>query len=76
MLEAYGIVSPARAAATVSERAAAVLERLRDVPAGADELARRLAVEPGDLAAALAELELAGLVEESAGVYRAAPRTR
>ena len=73
VLEAYRIVPAVSAAPAVSERAATVLERLRDVPAGADELARRLAVEPGDLAAALAELELAGLVEESAGVYRAAP---
>ena len=75
VLETFGIVAPATAAPVVSERAATVLARLRDAPAGADELVRLLVIEPAVVAAALAELELAELVEESAGVYRAAPRT-
>ena len=75
VLEAFGIALPAAEAPVVSERALVVLERLRDSPAVADELVRLLAIEPADLAAALAELELGGLIEENAGVYRAVLRT-
>lgn len=75
VLEAFGIAVPAAEAPAVSERASVVLGRLRDSPAVADELVRLLAIEPADLAAALAELELGGLIEESAGVYRAVLRT-
>ena len=45
---------------------------LAHLPATADELARLTLLEPGPLAAALAELELAGLVVEGEGTYRAA----
>lgn len=45
---------------------------LAHLPATADELARATRLEPGPLAAALAELELAGLVVEGEGTYRAA----
>jgi DNA processing protein len=41
------------------------------LPAGADELARNTGLAPAALAAALAELELAGLVVEGEGIYRA-----
>jgi predicted Rossmann fold nucleotide-binding protein DprA/Smf involved in DNA uptake len=53
--------------------AALLLERL---PATADELARATGLEAGSLAAALAELELAGLVVEAEGTYRAARSPR
>jgi DNA processing protein len=49
--------------------AAAILAHL---PATADELARLTQVDSGHLAAVLAELELAGLVVEGEGTYRAA----
>jgi predicted Rossmann fold nucleotide-binding protein DprA/Smf involved in DNA uptake len=45
---------------------------LTHLPATADELARMTQLAPGPLAAALAELELAGIVVEGEGTYRAA----
>ena len=51
--------------------AATLLHRLRDSRAGADELVRATGLGAGEVAAALAELELAGLAEERDGVYRA-----
>jgi DNA processing protein len=54
----------------LGETAAAVLVRLRDGAASADELARKTALGPGPLAAALAELELSGVVAEAEGLYR------
>jgi DNA processing protein len=71
VLETFGLRSPAGCAVDVSERAASVLERLRDESAGADELACLLGLTSPELASALSELELAGLVEERAGLYRA-----
>ena len=44
---------------------------LRTAPASIDELARAAGVAPGEVAAALIELELAGRVSEADGVYRA-----
>jgi predicted Rossmann fold nucleotide-binding protein DprA/Smf involved in DNA uptake len=41
------------------------------LPASADELARATGLTPGEVAAALAELELAGLAVEGDGIYRA-----
>ncbi|HEY5296252.1 MAG TPA: DNA-processing protein DprA [Gaiellaceae bacterium] len=50
------------------------LERVRvavaDGPVGADELARRVGLSAGDVAAALAELELLGVVVQADGVFR------
>jgi DNA processing protein len=54
---------------SANPEAAAILAHL---PATADELARVTDLEPGHLAAALSELELAGLVVEGEGTYRAA----
>jgi len=45
---------------------------LAHLPATADELARLTELDPGHLAAVLAELELAGVVVEGEGTYRAA----
>jgi DNA processing protein len=67
VLELFGIQSDP-AAPDVPE-AASILVHL---PATADELVRLTELEPGPLAAALAELELAGLVVEGEGTYRAA----
>jgi DNA processing protein len=74
VLISFGIKPTAAPEAKVSEPAARVLARLRDAPAGADELARGAELDAGALAAALSELEVAGLVAEGAGVYRAVRR--
>jgi DNA processing protein len=70
VLRTFGIEQAEVPAADMSEPAAQVLARLRDTPAGADELARATKLDAGALAAALSELELAGLVAEAAGEYR------
>ena len=63
VLEAYGIVSepePVEAPVGLPGR---LLARLTEHPSSIDELARTLGLEPGEVAAALIELELAGLVQ-------------
>jgi DNA processing protein len=49
-----------------------VLARIRDAPAGADELVRVTGRTAGEVAVALSELELAGLVREADGLFRVA----
>jgi DNA processing protein len=71
VLELFGLAAAQRPRApALGATAAAVLERLSDGVASADELARATGLEPGPLAAALAELELAGLASEADGRYR------
>ena len=71
VLEAFGIEPAAPAPPPdLSETAALVVARLDVEPSPADELARALGLEPGALAAALTELELAGAVSESGGFFR------
>jgi DNA processing protein len=72
VLESYGLAQTPPAEVDVGPAAAAVLERLRDGAAGADELARATGIGAGALAAALSELELAGLAHMEEGVYRPA----
>jgi DNA processing protein len=74
VLRTFGIEQVEAPTPDVSGPAAEVLARLRDTPAGADELARETGLAAGALAAALSELEVSGLVVEAAGVYRAAGR--
>ena len=75
VLELFGLAASERPRGpTVGPSATAVLERLADGAASADELARTTGLEPGPLAAALAELELAGLASEADGRYRAVVR--
>ncbi len=75
VLEAFGI-APARAASVeLSPPAELVLSRLRDHAAAPDELTRQLAVPAAEVASALAELELASLVDEQAGIYRPSAAT-
>jgi DNA processing protein len=71
VLRSFGIERKEAPAADVGELAAHVLARLRDAPLGADELARATELDAAALAAALSELEVAGLVAEAEGVYRA-----
>ena len=63
VLETFGIV--------VEERGVPRNPLLELLPATADELVRATGRAPGDIAAALAELELSGLVGEGEGMYRA-----
>ena len=67
VLEHFGLEP--ESAAIASADADGILSHL---PATADELARLTGLDPGALAARLAELELAGVVIEGEGTYRAA----
>jgi DNA processing protein len=71
VLEALGVAPAAPAAPRLSEAAARLLDQVRERPAGADELARSSGLEAAELSVALSELELAGAVTETVGVYRA-----
>jgi DNA processing protein len=75
VLEAFGLEPVVAGVVELTAAAERVLVRLRDRPAAADELVRELAVPAADVATALAELELASLVDEQAGVYRATAAT-
>ena len=55
----------------LSEDGKQVLARVRDGPAGGDELVRATGLDAGAVATALTELELAGLIAQGEGVYRA-----
>jgi DNA processing protein len=71
VLEVFGVgVGPAVQPPALGETAARVLDRLAESSATADELARATGFQVGPLSAALAELELAGLVVEADGRYR------
>jgi DNA processing protein len=63
VFEVFGVEPPTR-----TKLAHPLLEQL---PATADELARATGLTPAQVAAALAELELNGLVAEGDGTYRA-----
>jgi len=71
VLELYGLSAAAAPVFELSETADAVLVRLRDGPASADELAQATSLEAGALASALTELELAGVAVAAGGVFRA-----
>jgi DNA processing protein len=71
VLTPLGIEPAVAAAPEPSAGAAAVLDHVRAGPLGADELARLTGLDAARLAGALCELELAGLVAEAEGVYRA-----
>jgi DNA processing protein len=71
VLFALGLEAPPRSVTrNISEGAAAVLELLADGARGADELARLGKLPTTEVATALVELELAGLVSAAEGVYR------
>jgi DNA processing protein len=64
-------VRPAPAAGPVLEpRLAAVRAAVADAPAAVDEIVRHTGLSPAEVAAALAELELLGLLGEADGLYR------
>jgi DNA processing protein len=68
VLQSLGITAPTSAKADVGEIAASLLERL---PASVDELVRASPFTAGEVAAALAELQVAGIAVEGEGLYRA-----
>jgi DNA processing protein len=72
VLESFGIPLAARPEPELAPEASAVLSSVREAARGADELARATGLSAGALATVLTELELAGLVVESDGIYRAA----
>jgi DNA processing protein len=71
VLETIGLRPPEPIASLAPEGQAAVALAAVDAGAAtADEVARATGLGPGAVAAALTELELAGLLENRAGVYR------
>ena len=70
VLELFGLEASEPEAPELDATARAVLERVQEEPRGADAIGRVTGLDAGEVAAALAELELAGLVAESAGLYR------
>ena len=70
VLSAVGVEPAPRAAVTLDERLERVRAAVADSALGADELGRHTGLGPGELAAALAELELLGLVRQADGLYR------
>jgi DNA processing protein len=72
VLEAVGLERPSAAPPEVGGHASAVLAELRAGATDVDELARRTGLSVADVAAALVELELAGLASGADGLFRAA----
>lgn len=72
VLASFRLVRSAGNGVEVGAAAGAILARLREGAASADELARATSLSAGELGAALTELELAGAVSEGEGVYRTA----
>jgi len=76
VLEALGIrTEPPRKRASLSDDAARVLALLDDGARDANEITRGSGLSSGSVAAALVELELAGLVVQSEGSFRTLGRT-
>ena len=72
VLELFDLVRAELAVPTLGPVADSLLALLAGRPLSGDELLRASGVEPGEGAAALIELELAGRVTHEDGVYRAA----
>jgi DNA processing protein len=72
VLEVFGLEIATRVVADPGGVAGALLARLREGALTADELVRAAGIDPGDGAATLMELELAGQVVVEDGLYRAA----
>jgi DNA processing protein len=70
VLEALGVEAPTPLELELDEIAASVLAALSDEVAGVDQLVRGTGLDAAAVATALAELELAGVVAESEGLYR------
>ena len=70
ILAAVGVEPPESTPPSLTPAAEAALAALGAGAATADEVVRVTSLEPPTVAAALMELELAGVVREAAGVYR------
>jgi DNA processing protein len=75
VLSALGLNPAPRRTEAVSDAAGHVFAQLADAAHDADGLARATGRSTGEVAAALVELELAGLVTEADGLYRVSPGT-
>ncbi len=71
VLESFGLDPAPRPQPVLGDVAALALERIREAPTSADELSRATGQSAEKLAVALTELELAGVVTQEEGVYRA-----
>ena len=71
VLDAFGLAPPDPPPPVVSGAGKTVLDHVRDGPASVDELVRAMGLDAAAVAVALTELELQGLLTETAGVYRA-----
>jgi len=71
VLAALGLEAAPATRAVVTDAAARVLALLADAPRGQDEVVRSTGLAASAVAAALVELELAGLAAEAEGVHRA-----
>ena len=72
LLDLYDLAPAEHAPAPLGRAAQGLLAQLSDAALTGDELVRSTALDPGEAAAALMELELAGRVTLEDGVYRAA----
>jgi len=72
LLDLYDLAPAEHASAPLGRAAQGLLAQLSDAALTGDELVRSTALDPGEAAAALMELELAGRVTLEDGVYRAA----
>ena len=71
VLESFGLDATPRPEPVLGDTAALALERIQEAPTSADELSRATGQSAEKLAVALTELELAGVVTQEEGVYRA-----
>jgi predicted Rossmann fold nucleotide-binding protein DprA/Smf involved in DNA uptake len=71
VLEVFGLERATTSQVAVAPTAKALLQALRDASLTADELVRASRIDPAAASAALIELELARLVVQEDGVYRA-----
>ena len=72
LLDLYDLPPAQRAPAPLGPAAQSLLARLSSAALTGDELVRSASLDPGEAAAALMELELAGRVTHEDGLYRAA----
>jgi DNA processing protein len=71
LLEALGVEPPVARPPALTDSAARVLSVVRRSSIGLDEVVRATGMDAGAVAAAVSELELAGLVSDAAGIFRA-----
>jgi DNA processing protein len=70
VLAVIGVEPQPAACIMIEPRLDVVRSAVADAPAGADEVVRSTGLAPAEVAAALAELELAGVVVQADGLYR------